>query len=406
MANWKYVGVEKGGKTVSGELEATSEKEVRQKLRAKGIRPKKVSMPSILDMDLGELLADRGLVKPFGKAEILNFTRQLGVMIDAGVPILQCLEILYKSQKNISFKKLIKKIAEEVGGGKSLSDALNKKPGFSIFYINMIKAGEAGGVLDKIFSKLVNFMERDEKTKKAVKSALTYPAITAMVGMVVVVGLMVFVIPKFTDMIAASGEEVPLITQIVVSTSDLFRKYFLAIFVGGIASIIALSQYVKSKEGKIIFDKILIKLPLIGDIIIKGSLTSFSLTLSTMLGSGVALIDSLSICIDTIENSVIAKDIAAIRSAVTHGETITAPLLRIKYFPDLIGQMVKVGEQTGELDTILAKVANVFEEDVRSSVDGMLGIIEPVTIIVLGGIVAVIIVAMYLPIFMSAGGAS
>ena len=313
MANWKYIGVEKGGKTVSGELDASSEKDIRKKLRAKGIRPKKVSMPSILDMDLGELLADRGLVKPFGKAEILNFTRQLGVMIDAGVPILQCLEILYKSQKNISFKKLVKKIAEEVGGGKSLSEALSKKQGFSMFYINMIKAGEAGGVLDKIFAKLVDFMERDEKTKKAVKSALTYPAITAMVGMVVVVGLMVFVIPKFTEMIAASGEEVPLITQLVVSTSDLFRKYFLAIFVGGIASIIALSQYVKSKEGKIIFDKILIKLPLIGDIIIKGSLTSFSLTLSTMLGSGVALIDSLSICIDTIENSVIAKDIAAIR---------------------------------------------------------------------------------------------
>ena len=404
MITWKYAGTDDKRQEVSGEIRASSEKDARRQLRAKGIRAKTLKKPSILEVDLGELLVDRGLADPFKKVELLGFTRQLGVMLDAGVPILQCLEILGKSQKNRSFKRIIRNVAEDVGGGKSLSIALEGKPGFDVLFINLIRAGEVGGVLGDVISRLVEFMEKQEKTKKAIKSAMSYPAIVIMVGVGVVYALMIFVIPKFTEIIKSSGQEVPAVTQFVIDTSNFIGEYALLMFVSGFIFLVLFFKVIKTKQGKPIFDKFMMSLPIFGNIIIKGNLASFTRTLGIMLNSGVSLVDALEICVSTIDNAIISKDVAQVRQSVTRGETMTDPISRIDYFPEMVAQMIKIGEQTGGMNAMLNKVSNIFEEDVDDSVSNMTKLIEPLVIVVLGGIIAVLLVAMYLPIFQSAGG--
>ena len=404
MVNWKYIGINEERKEVSGELRAKSQQDVRRQLRARGIRPKKIIAPSMFEVNLAELLVERGLVSPFSRVELLLFTRQLAVMLDAGVPILECLDILAKSQKNINFKKIIKDIAVDVGEGRSLSAAIDGKYGFSLIYINLIKAGEAGGVLSDVMLKLVEFMEKQEKTKKAIKTAMTYPGIVTCVGVGVIYGLMVFVIPKFTEILSGSNQEIPAITQLVINTSNFVGEYAVLMFVGAFVLLVLLSKYIKTEQGKPLFDKFMMNLPIFGNIIIKGNLSSFTRTLSVMLNAGISIIDSLDICIATLNNSIIAKDISSLRQSVTRGETMTAPLLRIEYFPEMVAQMVKIGEQTGRMNSMLVKVSDIFEEDVDDSVSNMTKMIEPLVIVILGGIIAMLLVAMYLPIFMSAGG--
>ena len=404
MITWKYIGINERRKQVVGELKARTEKDVRRQLKAMGIRPQKITKPSILEVDLGELLVSRGLASPFKKVELLNFTRQFGVMLDAGVPILECLDILARSQKNTSFKKIIRSISDDVGGGSSLSEALKDKPGFNNIFINLVRAGEAGGVLGEVVIKLVEFMEKQEKTKKAVKNAMTYPAIVVCVGLGVVYALMAFVIPRFKGMIEGSGQKIPAITQFVIDASNFAQEYSLLMFVGGFITLMFLSYYIKTNTGKAIFDKIMISMPVFGNIVIKGNLSSFSRTLSLMINSGVPLIESLDICITSIDNSIIARDISKVRDSVMKGESMSAPFTRIIYFPGMIAQMIKVGEQTGGMNAMLNKISAIFEEDVDDAVSSMTKLIEPFVIIVLGGIIAGLLVAMYLPIFMSAGG--
>ena len=404
MPSWKYVGLDKKRKKMEGTLEAGSIKDVRRQLRSQGIRPQKITPPSFLDVDLGEILIKAGLSKPFTELELLGFCRQLGVMLDAGVPILQGLELLYKSQKNPYFKKLIKIISEDVGGGKSLSDALNGKQGFDNVFINMIKAGEAGGVLSESLLKLVTFMEKSQKIKKAIKTAMIYPAMVILVGLGVITALMVFVIPRFTAILTSSGQEIPGITQLVIDTSDFIQGYAVLIFSIGSVSAFFLMKYIKTKEGKSHFDKFMMGVPIFGNIIIKGNLASFTRTLSTMLASGVPLIESLGICEESVDSSVVSKDIMDVRKSVSQGETMAGPLLRIKYFPEMVAQMVKIGEQTGEMEAMLEKTSSIFEEDVSDAVSNMTKLIEPLVIVFLGGIIAGLMLAMYLPIFMAAGG--
>ena len=349
-------------------------------------------------------MVNAGFAKPFTPKDLMQFTRQLATLINAGVPILQSLEILYKNQKNTSLKHSIKTVASEVGEGKTIADALSKQQGFSKLYCNLVKAGEAGGILDTILTKLSEHLDKAEKTKSQIKSAMSYPAIVLVVGGVVW-GLMTFVVPQFQEMLADTGQETPWVTQVVIDTSEFFQAntiYLIPILIG---LVIALKAFISTPQGKIVFDKFMMRLPVFGGIIIKGNLSSFSRTLATMLSSGVSLIDSLEICIDTIDNSVIAKDINFIRSQVIKGKNISEPLNRITYFPDMISQMIAVGESTGNLDDMLLKVANVFEEEVDELIGGMTKMIEPAIIIFLGGAVAFVMVAMYLPIFMSAGGA-
>jgi type IV pilus assembly protein PilC len=324
-------------------------------------------------------------------------------MISAGVPILQSLEILHRAEKNMSLKIAIKKITTDVGEGKTIAEAMEAQKGFDKLYCNLVRAGEAGGILDTILNKLATHMEKQEKTKAQIKSAMMYPSIVCAVGAVVIWGMMVFVVPTFTGMLAESGQELPWITKFVVDTSNFFGKYTPIMVPGAIVGVASFFSYIKTPTGKIFWDNFSMRLPIFGGIIIKGNLSSFANTLATLLSAGVSLIDALDICIETIDNGVIARDLREVKKKVVEGKTLTEPLAKIEYFPELVTQMIRVGEQTGQIDQMLARVAQVFEDEVDTLVTGMTKMIEPLIIVVLGGIVATILVAMYLPMFMSAG---
>ena len=404
MANYGWEGLNKDGKRDRGEVEASSEREARRILRTMGVRPKKISPPSFLEFDIGEWMVDKGLAAPFGPKELTNFTKQLSIMINAGVPIIQGLEILFKSEKHPVLKKSIKKIATSVGEGKTVAEAMASQKGFDKLYCSLVKAGEAGGILDTILTKLSIHMDKQEKTKKQIKSALSYPFIVCMVGAAVIWGMMVFVVPQFVGMLKDTGQEPPAITQFVVDTSNFLGEYTLMTVPIVFISAVFLSSYIKTPTGKRHFDMLTMKMPMFGGIVIKGNLSSLSRTLATMLTSGVALIDALDICIETLDNMIIADDLVQVKKKVVEGSTLTEPLSKIEYFPDMVAQMIRVGEQTGEVDGMLEKVADVFEDEVNTLIDGATKMIEPIIIVVLGGIIATILVAMYLPMFMSAGG--
>jgi type IV pilus assembly protein PilC len=359
-----------------------------------------------MEVDLGQWMVDKGIARPFGQAELMRFTRQLAILINAGVPIMECLEILHKQEQNMVLKRVVKNVSMQVEEGKSLFDALSSQQGFNKLYCSLVKAGEAAGILDSILNKLAEFLEKQEKLKKQVKSALTYPVIVVLVGMIVIFGLMTFVVPTFVGMLKESNQEIPWVTQTVIDVSDFFRNYTLLLVVGMFAAGMFFVNFIKTKEGKIQWDRFTMKAPLFGMLIIKGNLGAFTRTLSTMLSAGVPIIDSLEICIDTLDNTQIAKDLTKVRQAVIEGKSITEPLARITYFPPLVTQMMKVGESTGNLDNMLVKVADVFQEEVEELVANLTKLIEPLILVVLGGIIGFVLVAMYLPIFMSAGGAS
>lgn len=404
MGNWKWEGLNKEGKRSTGMVEATSLRDARRALRAQGVRPRKISPPSLLEFDLGEWMVEQGLVAPFGTKELVIFTRQLSVMVNAGVPIIQALEIIFKSEKHPVLKKAVKSVAKDVSEGKTISESMEKQKGFSKLYVNLVRAGETGGILDQILEKLTTHMEKQEKIKKQVKGALQYPMIVCIIGAAVIWALMVFVVPQFVEMLEGTGQEVPAITQFVMDTADFLGNYSMYLVGGFFLVGLIFKSWIGTRMGKITFDNFAMKLPLFGDLIIKGNLASFSRTLATMLGAGITLTEALDVCIETVDNTAIAGDLANVRDQVVQGKTFAEPLMRIPYFPEMISSMVMVGEQTGNLDMMFSKVSEVFEDEVDEVIGNMTKLIEPIIIVVLGGMVATILIAMYLPIFMSAGG--
>jgi len=406
MPKYKYFGFAADGKKIESFVEADTIRDAKKLLRRQNIRAFKIQPPAFFDADIGELLVEKGFLKPFGRAELMRFTRQLSILINAGVPILECLEILQKQEQNISLKRVIKSITMQVEEGKSLNDSMSQQQGFDKLYCALVKAGEAAGILDSILVKLAEFLEKAEKLKKQVKSALTYPAIVVFVGIIVIFGLMTFVVPQFVDILKESNQKIPWVTQVVMDVSDFFINYTLFLIALIIAGTMLFLNYIKTEQGKQEWDRFTMSAPLFGMLVIKGNLSSFTRTLATMLSAGVPIIDSLEICIDTLDNTQIAKDLTKVRKAVIEGKSITEPLSRISYFPPLITQMIKVGESTGNLDQMLIKVSDVFEEEVEELVANLTKLVEPIILVVLGGIIGFVLVAMYLPIFLSAGGMS
>lgn len=404
MGKFTYEALDKKGKKATGVIEAESEKEARKILRAQGFRVKKIIPPSILEFDLGQWMVEKGLASNFDQKSLTTFTKQLSTMIGAGVPILQSLEILYRSEKQPSLKNAIKKIAQAVGEGKTIAEAMAEQKGFDKLYCNLVKAGESGGILDSILKKLATHMEKQEKTKAQIKGAMMYPAIVVMVGVVVIWAMMFFVVPQFMGMLKESGQEVPWITQMVVDISEFVGNYSLIMVPAFFVAVGALVSFIKTDAGKIAFDNFIMQVPVFGGIVIKGNLASFTNTLATLLGAGVSVIDAMDICIETVDNGVIANDLKEVKKKIMEGKTMTEPLSRIRYFPELVTQMIRVGEQTGQVDGMLQRVAIVFEEEVDQLISVMTKMIEPLIIVGLGGVIAVILVAMYLPIFMQAGG--
>lgn len=404
MPKFKYVGFTSEGKRVQNSIDAEDIRTAKKMLKRQNIRATKIIAPSFFEVDLGQILVDKGLARPFGRAELMRFTRQLAILINAGVPILECMEILHNQEQNPALKKVVRSISMQVEEGKTLFEAMSQQPGFDKLYCALVKAGESAGILDTILVKLAEFLEKAEKLKKQVKSALTYPVIVVFVGIVVIFGLMTFVVPQFVGMLKETGQEIPWVTQVVIDTSNFFQNYTLLLIAGLVAGSMFFMNYIKTRDGKANWDRFTMKAPLFGMLVIKGNLGGFTRTLATMLAAGVPIIDSLEICIATLDNTQIAKDLTKVRKAVIEGKSITEPLSRIAYFPPLVTQMIKVGESTGNLDDMLIKVADVFEQEVEELVGNLTKMIEPLILVVLGGIIGFVLIAMYLPIFMSAGG--
>ena len=402
MGKWRYVGFTRDGTKQVGELVAKNEREARTRLRQKGIRAKQLTPPSILETDLSEWMIAKGLSKPFGNKELSHFTKQMSIMVSAGVPLMETLEILFKSQRHPIFKKTIKHIANDISEGQTMAEAMTKHSGFNKLYCSLVKAGETGGILDSILIKIAEQMDKQQKLKSKIKGAMMYPSIVVCVGVLVIWGMMVFVVPQFVTIIKDSGKEVPFITQLVIDISDFLKKYLVLTIALAAVAFFVLKSYISTKEGKKVFDHFIMKVPLVGGMVIKGNLASFTNTLSTMLGSGISLIDSMEVCIDTIDNTVMGKDLDISKNRVMEGATLTDSFKRISYFPDMVTQMLRVGEQTGKIDDMLKRISSIFEDEVSELLEDMTKLVEPIIIVFLGVGVGGIMIAMYLPIFVSA----
>lgn len=399
MAKYKYEAKGMNGKEFKGEIEATNEAEARVKLRAQRMMPLKVVPVAAAKAKAGT----GGKVNP---KDLQIFTRQLSTLLSAGVPVLQAMETLANGSKSPGLTFALKQISEEISQGKRFGDAVGMHPKvFDRFYSNMILAGEESGNLDEILNRLAIYIEKSVKIKGKVKGALAYPIGILSVAMLVVAGLLVFVIPKFKDMFSSSGQELPGLTKIVVAMSEAFISYWYLIIGSIVAIIYGMIAYYNSPKGREVIDAILIEVPLTGDLMVKSGVARFTRTLSTLLSSGVGIIEALEIASRTVGNHVLERAILRAKDAISEGKSLTIPLGKEKHIPHMVTQMIGVGEQTGALDTMLAKVADFYEDEVDVAVGALTSMMEPIMMVILGGIVGFFVIAMYLPIFSMASTA-
>jgi type IV pilus assembly protein PilC len=397
MARFRYQAKSMNGEAMQGEIEAKSEAEARVILRAQKLIPFQV-MPM---MGGGTAARVEVLLKGSVKSKDLQiFTRQFATLINSGIPVLQSLEILANGVREGYFSKALKGTSSAVGQGKRLGEAMAGYPGaFDNLYVNMVKAGEEGGVLDVVLSRLAVYIEKANKIKSKVVGALWYPAAILVVAALVISAILIFVIPKFAELFGNAGQQLPWLTQVVVALSHFFVARWYLIFGGAGALIYAGTAFYKTPNGKIVFDEIAIDVPLVGSLIQKSAIARFSRTLSTLLSSGVGILEAIDISSRTVGNSVIEKTLLRAKASISEGKSITVPLAKEKYLPDMVVQMIGVGEQTGNLDVMLGKIADFYEDEVDVAVASLTSVIEPLLMVFLGGIIAFLVVAMYLPIF-------
>ncbi|QPJ65114.1 MAG: type II secretion system F family protein [Candidatus Nitrohelix vancouverensis] len=381
------------GKVQSGSIEAETEKEASAKLKQQKIRPTSLKKKSESDFFGPAKQAITG-------RDIVLFTRQFSTMVDAGLPIVQCLDILGNGAENKTLGDIIIQIKGGIEAGNNLSDSMRKHPKvFDDLFTNLIEAGEVGGILDVILRRLSEYIEKSESLKKKVKSALVYPSMIVTVAVGVVSFLMIFVIPAFAEMFGQGGQELPGPTQIVMDVSDLFRTkwYYMLATVGII--VFSIKQIYATKNGRIAIDRLLLKLPVVGNLVQKVSVAKFTRTLGTLIASGVPLIEGLDICARTSGNKVVEIAVFNTIEAIKEGESIATPLSREAVFPLMVIQMIDVGENAGSLDKMLSKIADFYDEEVDTAVEALTSLLEPMLMVFLGVIVGFIVVAMYLPIF-------
>jgi type IV pilus assembly protein PilC len=328
------------------------------------------------------------------------FTRQFSVMLDAGLPLVQCLEILGEQEENRTFRAIIQQVRSDVEQGSSLAEAMRRHPkAFDELFVNMVAAGEAGGILDIILQRLATFLEKITKLKSQVKSALIYPASVITIAIGVVWIILRFVIPTFTQLFAGLGGELPWITRVVVGTSNFIGRFSPWIIIGGIFVGIFLGRWHKTARGRRVIDGLMLKIPVIGMLLRKIAVARFCRTLATLTSSGVPILDGLEITAKTSGNAIIEDAVMAVRKSVEEGKTVSEPLAETKVFPPMVVQMINVGEQTGALDQMLSKIADFYEEEVDTAVAGLMKLIEPLLITFLGVVIGVIVAAMYLPLY-------
>jgi type IV pilus assembly protein PilC len=332
--------------------------------------------------------------------DLIVFTRQFSTMVDAGLPIVQCLDILGKQMDNKTFGEIVLEVKTTIESGGDLSESLRKHPKvFDTLYSNLVEAGEAGGILDVILRKLAEYIEKAAALKKKVKSAMVYPAVIVTVAVGVVTFLMIFVIPAFATMFSGAGQDLPAPTAIVMAISDFFRTKWYYLF-GGIAALVFFVKKLYSTDrGRLEIDRNLLKMPIIGLLIRKVSVAKFSRTLGTLVSSGVPIIEALEICARTAGNKIVENAVFKTIDAIKEGESIAAPIAREGVFPPMVIQMIDVGENSGQLDKMLTKIADFYDEEVDTAVQNLTALLEPALMVFLGIVVGFIVVAMYLPIF-------
>ncbi len=332
--------------------------------------------------------------------DMVIFTRQLSTMIDAGLPLVQCLEILAKQQANPTFKKCLVQVQADVETGNTLADAMRKHPKvFDSLYANMIEAGEVGGILDTILGRLAAFKEKAMALQKKIKGAMTYPAICLGISLVILVVILVFVVPVFSEMFDSFGSSLPAPTQIVVNMSDGLKSYFVYLVILAIIIVFIIKKIYGTEKGRYKMDSMFLKSPIVGDLIRKVSVAKFTRTLGTLLQSGVPILDSLQVVAKTAGNAVIERAVFRVSDAVAEGRAIVEPLEETGVFPNMVIQMINVGEQVGALDNMLEKIADFYDEEVDQAVENLTAMIEPFMMVFLGGMIGGLVVAMYLPIF-------
>ncbi len=392
---FQWSGKTRTGAVEGGEIAAGSKDEVVAQLRKRNIIATSVTKKKkqmAISLPFGGKIKDR---------DVVIFTRQFSTMIDAGLPLVQALDILASQASNKQFTSIINQIKGDVEGGSTYADALRKHPkAFTELYVNMVAAGEAGGILDTVLNRLAVYMEKSIALKRKVKGALTYPIIVTLVAAAVVTIIMVKVVPTFSQMFSSLGGRLPAPTRIVIAMSHfLGGKGGLVILVLIVALVIGLSQFRRSKRGKLITDGFLLKLPIFGILLLKVAVAKFTRTLGTLISSGVPILDGLDITAKTAGNKKIESAVGRVKNAVQEGKTLAEPLGEQKIFPHMVTQMISVGESAGALDSMLGKIADFYDDEVDAAVSNLTAMLEPLLMVFLGGTIGFIVIAMYLPIF-------
>ncbi|MGE3537482.1 MAG: type II secretion system F family protein [Candidatus Tectimicrobiota bacterium] len=399
MPVFRYTGKTRAGIAQRGEIEATD-----RNTATAVLRQRQILVTSLRAKPKGLEIKLPGFGAKVTEQEIVVFTRQFATMIEAGLPLVQCLDILARQAENKEFARIVTQVKIDVESGDSFADALRKHPRvFSDFYVNMIEAGEAGGILDTILSRLATYMEKAAALKGEVKGAMVYPAVIIGIAMVVVVFLLLYVIPVFADMFASFGGTLPAPTRFVMYLSDLVKGYILYAIPVLIGSVWLFKRFYRTERGKIIVDRLVLKLPVFGPLIQKVAVAKFTRTLGTLVSSGVPIIDGLEITARTAGNKVVEQAVLAIISSIKEGQTIAEPLSRQAIFPPMVVQMIEVGENAGALDTMLNKIADFYDQEVDTAVKALTKLMEPMLMVFLGVVIGGMVVAMYLPIFKIAG---
>lgn len=402
MVEFTYEGVDKSGKRVTGKLDVPTEVDLRMALRSQGVRPVRIGKTGVLNKDIGAILSG-GRQRVPAEALVI-FTRQMNLLITAGVPIVQGLEVLSDQMGHPALRSVLKVIKEKVSQGNYLWESLAAFPYvFPKIYIALIRAGEASGSLDQMLKRLSIYIENADRIRKIVKGAMMYPIIIICVGIGVIVLMMIFVIPKFEDLLKSGGQELPGLTKMVIDISHFIINNIYYLGGGTFAGIYLLMRYIRSPEGKGILDRVFFHLPLFGNIVVKSGVARFCRTMQTLLVAGVNLLDAIDICRATIDNAIIEPAVGKIKGGIEAGKSLGTALGELKLFPPLSIQMIMVGESTGNLDKMMEKIADFYEQEVEVLINSMTKLIEPIVLVVLGGIVGGLMIAMYLPVFKIAG---
>lgn len=399
MAQFKYTARNNLGKTVEGIIEAPMQKAALDKLRGQRFTVMNVAE---VKAGSGESFLDKiPFLKPSVKSKYLViFSRQLATLVSAGVPIVQGLNILIEQIQSPVFQKIMTAVRSDIESGIAIADAMKKHPAaFSELYVSMIRAGETGGVLDSILERLSSYLEAAEELRGKVKGAMVYPAVISGVASCVTIFLLVAVIPTFKTVFASFGGELPLPTQCLLAVSDFLRHYFMLLVAIPVGGFIALKQWRATEKGRTVIDGLLIKLPVIGDLLKKVAVAKFTRTLGTLIKSGVPILQALDTVAKTSGNKVVEDAILKCRESIREGEKIADPLKQSGIFPAMVIQMISVGEETGNLETMLNKISDFYDQEVDTSVKAMTSLIEPVIICVMGVVIGAIVICMFLPIF-------